>query len=257
MTDVVAIVPYRADEQGFRRRNLEIVLAWLYEAAVPAFLIEHSDEPDIELELAMPVTRVHIPAIGRPFNKARACNAGFSHARATILALVDADTFVPKAALHASIEAVHGELDVVRPYGRLLELDEDATRAIGEGGPLPDAPPAARDDAREGERIPLCGGIAVLKSSAFESVGGMDERFEGWGGEDDALSVALTRAGLQCGILEQGAAFHLAHPRSVESRYGHAHYAGNLERARWWYEASEEEIARHMRASRERLISAP
>ena len=253
MTDVVAIVPYRADGQGYRRRNLGIVLEWLDEAAVPVVLVEHSDELDPELELATSVTRVHLPAEGRPFNKARACNAGFTRARATILALVDADTFVPKAALHASIDAVRGELDVVRPYGRLIELDEDSTRGIAEGAPLPDAPPAARNDAREGERIPLCGGIAVLKSSAYESVGGMDETFEGWGGEDDALSVALIRAGLQCGILEQGAAFHLAHPRSMESRYGHAHYAGNLERARWWHEASDDEIAEHVRMSRDDL----
>jgi GT2 family glycosyltransferase len=256
MTDVAAIVPYRADEQGFRRRNLGAVLRWLDEAGISVVLAEHSDSPDTELELSPNVTRIHIPAESRPFNKARACNAGFARGATAILCLVDADTIAPINAMHASIDAVRGELDVVRPYGRLIELDEEATRAICEGEPLPEAPPAARDDAREGERIPLCGGIVVIKSSAYLSVGGMDESFEGWGGEDDALSVSLTRAGKQCGILEQAAAFHLAHPRSMESRYGHPHYAGNLARARWWYEASDEEIAAQTRAQSKRLNSA-
>jgi hypothetical protein len=42
----------------------------------------------------------------------------------------------------------------------------------------------------------------------------------------------------------------------MESRYGHPHYAGNLARARWWYEASDEEIAAQTRAQSKRLNSA-
>lgn len=253
MTDVVAIVPYRVDEAGVRRRNLEIVLRWLGEGGIPVVLAEHADAPDDSLASSDTVIRLHIPAGGAAFNKARACNAGFASTEAPILALVDADTLVPMASLIAAIGAVREGIDVVRPFGRLIELDEEATRRIYEGAGLPEAESGARDDSREGERIPLCGGIVVLSSNAYASVGGMDETFEGWGGEDDALSVALGRAGLQCGILEQGAAFHLAHPRSMESRYGHAHYARNLERSRWWYEASDDEIAEQMNSSRARL----
>lgn len=253
MSHVVAIVPYRVDEAGFRRRNLEIVLGWLKEGGISVVLVEHADAPDESLACADTVTRVHVPADGAPFNKARACNAGFASTDAPIIALVDADTLVPLTSLNASVEAVIKGMDVVRPYGRLIELDEEDTHRLYEGAELPAVEIGTRDDSREGERIPLCGGIVVLTSSAFESVGGMDENFEGWGGEDDALSAALGRARLQCGILEQGAAFHLAHPRSMESRYGHAHYASNLERARWWYEASDEEIAEHIRTNRDRL----
>ena len=253
MADVVAIVPYRVDEAGFRRRNLEIVLRWLGEAGIPVVLAEHADAPDDSLTCATTVTRVHVPSDGAPFNKARACNAGFTSTEAPILALVDADTLVPMTSLIAAIDAVREGIDAVRPYGRLIELDEEATRLVLEGAGLPETESGARDDSREGERIPLCGGIVVLSSSAYESVGGMDESFEGWGGEDDALSAALGRAGVACGILESGPAFHLAHPRSMESRYGHAHYARNLERARWWYEASDDEIAEQVRTSRDRL----
>ena len=148
-------------------------------------------------------------------------------------------------------DSTDGTLEALQ--ARLPELDEEAPHRILEYADLPEAESGARDDSREGERIPLCGGIVVLASSAYESVGGMDESFEGWGGEDDALSAALGRAGLKCGILEVGAAFHLAHPRSMESRYGHAHYARNLERARWWHEASDNEIAEQVRTSRDLL----
>lgn len=255
-SDFTAIVPYRTDELGARRRNLEVVIRWLTSADIEVVLVEHTTTPDSILELPASVNRLHIPANAQPFNKALACNVGFVATDTPIIALVDADTLVPTPSLMQSVQAVRDGLDAVRPYGRLIEFDETSTIALQEGAPLPEPQPGERDDAREGEHIPLCGGIVIIRSSAYESVGGMDESFHGWGGEDDALSVALARKGVQCGILEHEAAFHLAHPRSLESRYGHPHYAKNLERARWWHEASDGEIKEHMSEQYARLRSA-
>ena len=253
MMDVVAIVPFRGDAAGFRRRNLEIVLRWLDAASVRSLLVEHSDEPS---DLAVPTTttRIHVAAEGRAFNKARACNTGFRQVSESVIALVDADTLMSMTPFLTCVNAVRDDLDVIRPYGRLIELDEAATMAIAAGSPLPDAEPGTRDDARAGEHIPLCGGLAILKASAYASVGGMDEAFEGWGGEDDALSIALMRSGKRCAILESDPAFHLAHPRTMDSRYGHPHYQRNLDRARWWHEAADEDLAAEMQAIGERQL---
>ncbi len=255
-SDLTAIVPYRADESGARRRNLEIVIKWLIGDGLNVVLVEHSTAPDPDLELPASVKRIHIQADDQPFNKALACNVGFVAADSPMIALVDADTLVPTQSLMQSIHAVRNDLDAVRPFGRLVELDEDSTNAISDGAPLPSSQVGVRDDARQGEYIPLCGGIVIIRSSAYERVGGMDETFQGWGGEDDALSVALARKGMRCGILEHEAAFHLAHPRSVESRYGHANYAMNLERARWWHEASDADIEAYMIRESARLRAA-
>ena len=252
-SDLTTIVPYRADGSGARRRNLKIVIKWLISDGLTVVLVEHSTAPDPDLELPASVKRIHIQADAQPFNKALTCNVGFVATDTPMIAIVDADTLVPTQSLMHSIQAVRDGLDAVRPFGRLVELDEGSTNAISDGAPLPASQAGVRDDARQGEYIPLCGGIVIIRSSAYECVGGMDETFHGWGGEDDALSLALARKGMRCGILEHEAAFHLAHPRSVESRYGHANYAMNLERARWWRDASDAEIETHMITESARL----
>ena len=253
MTSPFAIVPYRVDAEGARRRNLRIVLDWLGSAGLPIVLAEHADEPDADLDAPASIVRVHVPAQGRPFNKAAACNAGFAATHGEVIALVDADTLMPMGPFLACAAGVTDDLDVIRPYGRLLELDDPTTASLADGAALPDAPAGDRNDARAGEHIPLCGGLVILRASAYERVGGMDEAFHGWGGEDDALSIALLRSGLRCAVNESAPAFHLAHPRSMESRYGHADYPGNLARARWWHEADEAEIGAAMEAGRARL----
>lgn len=248
-----AIIPFRADEAGFRTRNLGIVLRWLTEAGLGIIVVEHSDSPVENLDLPAGATRIHLPAQGGPFNKAAACNAGFRAASSPVIALVDADTIVGTEPLLAAIGAVAEGLDAARPFGSLIELDESATAAIAAGGPWPDSAQGQRDDNRAGERIPLCGGLVVVRADTYADAGGMDESFRGWGGEDDALSMALMRTGKQCGILDSAVAFHLGHPRSMESRYGHPDYANNLERAQWWHGAPVEEITAYAAQAKLRL----
>lgn len=256
MKGLTAVIPYRVDPDGIRRRNLEVVLRWLASADLAVILVEHADDPDEGLRVSETITRLHVPAAGAPFNKAQACNAAFEHVTGSLLALVDADTVMPMDAFLASAVAAQTDLDVVRPYGRLIELDEKSTVDIAAGGPMPETASGGHDDQREGEHIPLCGGLVILRTSAYESVGGMDSTFQGWGGEDDALSVALLRSGLRCGIDTESPALHLAHPRTPESRYGHAHYASNRARAAWWHEADDESFAAAVAAGRARLSSS-
>lgn len=253
MSGLTAVIPYRGDSHGVRRRNLEIVLRWLDVANVTVVLAEHSDVPDEALRISERIERVHVPAAGRAFNKAEACNAGFWHVKSPLMALVDADTLMPMDAFLASAETLWSDLDVVRPYGRLIELDERATESLAAGAPLPEALPGERDDTREGENIPLCGGLVILRTAAYESVGGMDSTFQGWGGEDDALSIALVRSGLRCGISTSAPAFHCAHLRTLENRYGHEHYRDNLARAAWWHEANDAAFTAAIHAGREQL----
>jgi len=257
MSELLAVVPYRADAQGTRQRNLHVVLGWLANGGIRTVLAEHSDAPDATLVLPDSVERMHVPAAGQPFSKAQACNAGFNAAISTantpLIALIDADTLTALPTLLQCADSVRSGHDAVRPFGRLVELDEPTTAAVAAGAPLPDSQEGERSDDRAGERIPLCGGIVVLRSEAYEAVGGMDTSFVGWGGEDDALSIALIRSGLMCGIRADGVAFHLAHPRTFASRYEHKDYAGNLARARWWHEASDVEVTAAMNAGRDLL----
>lgn len=66
----------------------------------------------------------------------------------------------------------------------------------------------------------------VVPRSVWETVGGMDERFKGWGWEDIALDRS---ARTLCGGTERvhGELFHLWHPRSEEREHGHPDYQAN------------------------------
>lgn len=260
VVDLTAIVPFRDDTDRIRRRNLDVVMGWLASAGIPVLLCEYADVPSTDLNLTENAVHVFVASGVRPFNKARACNAGFRRVSTPLVALVDADTFMPMRGFAECAAAVREGLDAVRPFGHLVDLDEQTSAAVARGDVSVDetswpVTQTHRDDSRSGEHIPLCGGLVILRASAYEAVGGMDEAFEGWGGEDDALSAALLRSGLRCGVHDGHPAYHLAHPRTPEGRYGHEHYVRNRDRARWWHDAGETELAEAIAVGRQRLAS--
>ncbi|MFK4998906.1 galactosyltransferase-related protein [Bacillus sp. N9] len=57
------------------------------------------------------------------------------------------------------------------------------------------------------------GGINVVPRKHFETVGGFDERFVGWGGEDDAFAASLNTL---CGYVKRldATIYHLWHKRN-------------------------------------------
>ncbi|MCA9194412.1 MAG: hypothetical protein KDB03_21730 [Planctomycetales bacterium] len=76
---------------------------------------------------------------------------------------------------------------------------------------------------RSGEFVCFCGGLFMMRRNVYADLGGSDERFIGWGGEDDAMTIKLRRLVASPRTLTQSSAFHLWHERSHESRYQHRH----------------------------------
>ena len=58
-------------------------------------------------------------------------------------------------------------------------------------------------------------------------LGGWDERFIGWGGEDDALTYKVQRKRISTLELDEVPALHLWHPRPQAQTLGQPHYAAN------------------------------
>lgn len=250
-----AIVPFRADTSGWRLNSVEVVTRWLAAMGVAAVVVEHDEVSRLDTDRLSGAHHEFISSSG-PFSKALACNIGFAAVDTPVVALVDSDTMVASRAFLGCVarcDEAGSQIDVIRPFGRLIELDEDATRSVYLTGHLPEALAAGQDNTRGGEFVPMCGGIVVMRSAAYVSAGGMDESFIGWGGEDDALSVALCRAGAVCRVLVREPAFHLYHRRPIADRYEQQHYGSNLARLRWWRESSDEAVAGALRAGAQHL----
>lgn len=138
-----------------------------------------------------------------PFNRAAARNAAAHIAGSWDVAIFgDADTFMPDPApIRRAIEGVDGR--VVLPHDRYAALTSYGTRQLLRGRRW------QRHVKYEREDVPL--GIVVVSRQAWETVGGFDERFTSWGGEDVAFRSASTTLSAVARI--PGTLVHLWHPR--------------------------------------------
>jgi hypothetical protein len=251
---ITVIVPYRGDADGVRLANLTAVLRWLATMPVEVVLAEHDAQPDPAV-VAQGVQRVLVADDG-PFNRSATINAGFAVAGGDVIAIVDADTLVHTEQFLGCARRVSEGVDVLRPFGRLVDLTPSESDHVMATGELPEATSGPREDARGSDRLSLCSAMVILRAQVYRDVGGMDESLVGWGGEDDALSIVLVRSGADCRILSALPAFHLWHPRAPEVRFGHEHYDANMSRRAWWASASEAEVHEAMMDGRARLAQA-
>jgi hypothetical protein len=115
---------------------------------------------------------------GAPYCKSRMLNAGVAAARGRHVVLHDADILVPVCYLAEVCRCLDGEWEAVRPIRFLFCLDESASsRVQAEGGFE-----SVREVSDVMQNFP--GGSVALRRDVFLDIGGMDERFRDWGGED-------------------------------------------------------------------------
>lgn len=143
---------------------------------------------------------------GQPWRKGRVIEAARARTTAGLLVVHDSDLLVDLEALIESVRSVRaGEFSWATPYVDVNRLDRESTVALYEG----------RDQPRTLERGPHTGmrggGVTVVTAGAFDDVGGIDPRFVGWGGEDEAFGIALGALHGK-GARHAGVALHLYHP---------------------------------------------
>ena len=162
-----------------------------------------------------------------PFNKSWGMNVASKQSSGEILVVSDCDMIVRAADMQRAVDACESELDAVRPYGLLIDVTADESEVYMQYGELPDVPAEARgyDRAYASEALCMAGGIFITRREFYNSIGGMDERFSGWGGEDDAMSIKLQGMSRKVAIAKNAIAWHLWHPR--EERYKHDGYQEN------------------------------
>ena len=122
-------------------------------------------------------------------------------------------------------------MQVVKPYRELVDLTPEETARVREGSARTRRSAAnrrRRDRDAIGERLVLCGGWFAMRRDAFAAIGGFDERFVGWGGEDDAMTIKVERARLVDLRARSRAGVHLWHPRVAATTLGQPDYASNV-----------------------------
>lgn len=145
---------------------------------------------------------------GEGATRSAARNDAVRRADADVSVITDADTFVPIEQIWAAAHLAQATDRLVPAYGPHIRLDKVATQAVLDGGKIP--------LRRKGIENCSSGCIAVSRS-LNDAVGGHDERFVGWGGEDRAFQYTCdTLAGP--GERIAGPSIHLYHPPQPDAK---------------------------------------
>lgn len=191
--DVLIVVPFQDRGPKRRLRNALACLLALQDQSVPrssyrVVLVEADEEPRHREALAPHVDDYFFAPKSGLFNKSWAVNVGVVNApgRPEILCILDADVladrhFVARNVARFRAPGTMGHLS----YRDMWCLDEAATSWAIEERLFRRAAAANVDRLRAFlvRRPPGC--CVWSRTSAFHRVHGMDERFEGWGGEDN------------------------------------------------------------------------
>lgn len=158
---------------------------------------------------------IHLGEHPEPWSKGAAVADAYRQTDARMLVLADADSFVAPDVLSAAVAAATVD-GWAMPHAMVHRLSQRATERLYAGGPID-----LDDLARGAYRGVKGGGIVAITRDAYETVGGIDPRFVGWGGEDIAFNWALT-ALINGGARMAGDLVHLWHPHPAPDLRGSA-----------------------------------
>jgi hypothetical protein len=191
--EVLVVIPFRERHPAHGRlRNLLACLQALREQSYPrdgyrVTVVETDAEPRSREVISRYADHYLFAAHDGDFNKSWAVNAGVVHSpgHAEVLCILDADVladrdFITRNAARFRRPGTGGHLT----YRNMLCLDPAASAwAIDErlfqGAAQPD-PAGLRGFLLR--RPPGC--CVWVRAATFRGIGGMDERYQGWGGED-------------------------------------------------------------------------
>lgn len=166
-------------------------LAAQSDVRLECLVIEQDDQAHIAAALPGWVRHLHAPLaqVGAPYNRSHTFNVGASAARAPVLLLHDNDMLVPAGYAARILHRIGQGYAVVNPKRFIFYLSQAHSQAVLEAGAALDASPS--DFIVQNLEA---GGSLAIRADTYAELGGMDEGFSGWGGEDNEFwDRCLTR----------------------------------------------------------------
>jgi hypothetical protein len=215
----LVVIPFRDRVGGARARNLLACLASLRDQADPApeitvTVVESDAEPRWRELIEPRADRYVFARHDGHFNKSWAVNVGVrqSAADAGHICVLDADVLVDDRFLERNLARVdRPDLAAFLPYRSMFCLDEPSSDAAIRSRCADGAPDVPLDAIRALVLREPPGACLWTKAETFHRIGGFDERYQGWGGEDDDVVARLSRAGRLARFDDP--LLHLSHPR--------------------------------------------
>jgi len=171
--------------------NLRKVLEWLASFNNVDVIIVEQDKYSKISHLNLRATHVFIKS-DKPYNRSWAFNVALKRNKNPVIIFGDCDIVMDPQELVNSINELNN-FDVVSPYSSVLDLTPEETNYPF--NMLPQIQRAGRGE-NDNQKINLCGGIVIFKAESIVKIGGWNEDFIGWGGEDDFQTIKVKKLGL-------------------------------------------------------------
>ncbi|MFC6790089.1 glycosyltransferase family 2 protein [Methylobacterium komagatae] len=209
---VLTLVRGRADRLRNLMRGLaaqtvrprELVIAWMQPEPAP-------DLPDA----GCPVRHILVPGEAMPLAAAR--NRAASAASADLLVFLDVDCIPSPTLIAAYAQAAAAARGLFLGEVRYLPqgpVDLAALDRLSEAHPARPTPPDS-GLRREPDAGQLWGLSFALSAADWRAVGGMDETYTGYGGEETDFAARLAATGLPTYWVAGARAYHQHHPVHV------------------------------------------
>ncbi|MFT5136830.1 MAG: hypothetical protein ACI8XV_001867 [Arenicella sp.] len=233
------LITYR-ESNASRRRNLHYLLQQLcLDPTLEIILVEQDAISQFNNESQTDIKYIFVENPGR-FNKSWGLNIAASHASCERLMFADSDMLISATALDEVTELMDDGTDAVNPYSVLVDLTQQESQLLLAQAHAVQISRTEEQVNRQsiGQHPPFCGGAFALTRALYDSTGGMDERFEGWGAEDDAMSKRVDFFATKMVTLEH-MAHHLWHEASENVSLHPQSYIRNLSLLSMYYERSQ------------------
>ena len=181
------IIPFKNNDKS-RERNLHFILNY-YKKYLPSceiIVVEQNTNTDFLLTSDKVQKYLKIKTEDNFFAKALLFNSGYNISRTDYIIMADIDCVIDKNILENITDYYqYFDFHFVLPYSnKVYYLSEiETNRFINE-----DDCNISQNQDKDVDGLKVAsGGLGIISSSNFYKVGGFDERFKGWGAEDDAF----------------------------------------------------------------------
>ena len=236
--DAAVVIPFRApDGATGRTRNLAAVLGALADQSHPreryrVVVVEADERPHWQRLFADACdSYVFAPDDGR-FNKSWTVNVGVVHGArpAELICVLDGDILVDRDFVARAVDRFREPGTQAHwPFEDMLFLDPESSAEAVRARCLDHSPDPGQDRLRGVYLRRPPGGCVWLREDLFTRIGGMDERFCGWGGEDQDFVWRAERYGPM--DRHRDPIVHLHHDRSAHRGEGGVAFYEEVERA--------------------------